>query len=106
MFLSPEMKQLFYNAYIASSYDYGCIIWSQCNKSDVNKITKLQKRTAGIILNKPLKTNSLDMFQNMKWLSFPSRYKYFSGIMVYKAMNELTPAYISNLIPLSQNKTY
>jgi hypothetical protein len=46
------------------------------------------------------------MFQNMKWLSFPSRCKYFSGIMVYKAMNELTPAYISNLIPLSQNKTY
>jgi hypothetical protein len=55
IFLTPEMKQLFYNANIAPTFDYGCIIWSRCNKSNLNRITKLQKRTARIILNKPVK---------------------------------------------------
>ena len=60
------MKQLYYNAYIASTFDYGCLTWCTGNKTDLNRIVKLQKRAARIILHKPFRTKSSDMFQNLK----------------------------------------
>jgi hypothetical protein len=100
-FLTHEMKQLFYNAYIAPTFDYGCLTWHTANMTDVNRITKLQKRSARVILNVNKFTRSSEMFNNLKWLSFPSRCKYFTGILVYKALHNLTPSYIKDLIIFS-----
>ena len=105
-FLSPKMKELFYNAYITSTFDYGCVTWHHAKLSSINRIIKMQKRTARIILHKPLKSNSHDMFKSLKWLTFPKRCDYFTGLMVYKALHNLSPKYITNLIPLSVNNNY
>ena len=43
-FLTPDVKQLFYNAYITPIFDYGCVIWSKANTVDIHRITKLQIR--------------------------------------------------------------
>ena len=41
-YLSIEMRQLFYNAYITPYFDYGCIIWSHCKSLLVQRITKIK----------------------------------------------------------------
>ena len=107
-FLTPEMKQLFYNAYIASTFDYGCLTWGNTNKTYVNRINKLQKRAARIILHKPMRANSMEMFKNLQWLSFQSRCKYFTGIMVFKSLHLLAPTYMIDSINacISENKCY
>jgi hypothetical protein len=38
------MKEMFYNAYIEPCFDYCCIKWRTCNKTEFEKVNKLQKR--------------------------------------------------------------
>ena len=105
-FLTPEMKQLFYNAYITPTFDYGCITWHNANKKEVNRVLKLQKRIARIVNNCEKSTSTDYIFKQYKWLTFPNRCKYFIGLMVYKSVHNLTPTYINELVTFSTNKTY
>ena len=68
-YLTYDMKIMFYNAYIMSTFDYCCTVWGKSKKIE-DKIHKIQKRAARIILNKPFRTNSKDMFVELQWLSF------------------------------------
>ena len=37
------------------------------------------------------------MLSELKWLSFPKRVQYHTYIMMYKALNGMTPEYITDL---------
>ena len=41
-----------------------------------------------------------------QWLSFENRCKYFTSIIIYKSLHNLTPTYIDDLIKLVKNNTY
>ena len=43
------------------------------------------------------------MFEQLSWLSIPKRLMHNKAVFAYKALNNLTPAYISNLLrPISK----
>ena len=105
-YLSLEMKQMFYTAYITPILDYGCITWQHACKSDLNRLTKIQKRTARIILHKSWKDDAIELIKNLNWLSVPKRTEYYTGLMVFKSMHSLTPSYISQLITVAKNNHY
>ena len=97
IYLSNECRILYYNAYIQPIMDYCDTIWGNCTKYNLNRITKLQKRAARIILNKPYDSPSAPLFKELKWLSFPNRILYHKAVIMYKSLNGLTPEYISSL---------
>jgi hypothetical protein len=107
-YLSDDMKKMYYNAYILPCFDYCCTVWGKgiSSKSDVNKILKIQKRAARIILNKPVLTCSLDMFRELNWLTFEHRCAYHMGLLIFKCKKQLLPIYMSELITFSSNSTY
>ena len=76
----PSLNQ-YYNAYILLIFDYGCIVWGRCTTTNKNRLVKLQKRAAKIILQADFCTPSLSMFSELKWLSFPKRVQYHTYIM-------------------------
>ena len=104
--LSDDMKMLFYNSYILPVFDYCCIIWGKDNKSYINKVHKLQKRIAKIILNKPLRSPTIGLYRELNWLSFSDRCKYNIAVLVYKTINNLAPSYLLELLSFSQNDKY
>ena len=57
-FLILDMKKVFYTGYISSVIEYTCIIWGIGNKTNSNRIIKLQKRAARIVLEQTFKTSS------------------------------------------------
>ena len=69
--LTLDMKKVF------SIIEYACIVWGIGNKPNSNRIKKLQKRTAQIVLRQTFKTSSQLMFNELKWLSFPTICIYF-----------------------------
>ena len=77
--------------------DYVCLIWGRCTKTNTLRILKLQKRAAKLTLNDDIATPSQNMFSELNWFTFPKRAQYHSGTMVYKAINDLTPEYISDI---------
>ena len=48
----------YYNSYILPLFDYGCMIWGRTTTTNINRLVKLQKRAARIILNADFMTPS------------------------------------------------
>ena len=87
----------YYRSYILPIFDYGCLIWGGNTTAQSNRLVKLQKRAARIILRVDIMTPSESMFSELKWLSFPKRIQYHVSIMMYKSLNNLAPDYMSDL---------
>ena len=68
--------------------------------------SKLQKRAARIILPAEFNTQSDTMFRELGWFSVPNRINFNKAVFTYRALNDLTPEYISTLLkPVSQLHT-
>ena len=57
------------------------------------------------MLNEHRDKSSYEMLRTLNWLAFPVRCKYFIGLLIFKAINNLIPSYISDLITFSSNNT-
>ena len=100
-----NMKILFYNSYIMSTFDFCCTVWGTGKRSE-SIITKLQNRTAKVILQQHYKPHANSVFTKLEWLPFRKRYNYHMGLMIYKSINGDAPKYISNLLQFCENNNY
>ena len=73
------------------------------SSANLDRLSKLQKRAARVILKSDIDTPSATMFQELCWMSVESRIKYNKAAFTYKAINNMTPDYITELLtPMSQ----
>ena len=87
----------YHNSYILPIFDYGCMIWGRCTTANTQRLLKLQKRAARIILIADILTHSqIGMFSELRWLSFPRRVQCHTCVMGYKALINLAPEYIND----------
>ena len=66
-YIPTEAKKMFYQGYILPLIDYGSSTWGTTSKSNLGKLSKLQKRAARIILNAPDDTASSVMLNALGW---------------------------------------
>ena len=97
-FLPLQARKLFYVSYIMPVMDYCCTVWGSTTQKNINCIIKLQKRAARIILNADFTTPSRELFITLDWLPFDKKIMYHKCVLVYKAINNQTPSYISNML--------
>ena len=97
-FLTFEMMSMFYSSFISSKIDYCLNIWGKTNNVKINRVLKIQKRSARIILNATLDTRSISLFSHLKWMTVQQRTNYQNSILIYKIMNGLTPPYLTTAI--------
>ena len=102
-YIPTEAQKMFYQGYILPLIDYGSSTWGTTSRSNLERLSKLQKRAARIILNAPYDTASSYMFNALGWPTIEKRHSYNKAVLTYKALNNLTPLYITELlIPMSQ----
>jgi hypothetical protein len=95
-FLPQKTRILFYNGYILSIMQYCITVWG--SSTDIEKIYKLQKRAARIILDvTDIRTPSKEMFQKLDWLPLRQMIDYRKAIIVYKSLNGMAPNYIRDM---------
>ena len=98
-----HVQKQFYQSYILPLIDYGSITWGSTSSANLDRLSKLQKRAARVILKSDFDTPSATMFQELGWMSMESRIKYNKAVFTYKAINNMTPDYITELLtPMSQ----
>ena len=100
----PNLK-LYCNSYILPIFDFRCMLWGQCSAYNMNRLLKLQKRVARIILQADFMTLSKKMFQELGWLYFTQRVQYHICVMVFKSLNGQAPEYILSInekLPLTR----
>ena len=98
-----HVQKQFYQSYILPLLDYGSVTWGSASTANIERLAKLQKRAARIILKCDFDTPSASMFQELGWMSIEGRIKYNNAVLTYKALNDMTPDYIAELLtPMSQ----
>ena len=97
MSLKMSLK-MFYQSYVLPLIDYGLSSWGSTTKLKIERINKLQKRAACIILKVDFISPSVEMFQRLRWMTVSQRINYNKAVLTYKALNNLTLAYISDLL--------
>ena len=103
-YVPQKVQKLFYKTYILPLIDYGCNAWGATTTANIERISKLQKRAARIILQADYMTSSTYMFEELGWQTIPKRLMYNKAVLTFKALNNLTPSYISNLLkPMSES---
>ena len=95
-FMSTEALLKVYNSVIFPHFNYCCTIWSNCKSANnLNKIFKLQKRAARIILNvRNAMTPSNTLFDKLRWMPMPDYFVYRKAVLVFKSLHQLTPEYL------------
>ena len=64
-YVPTEVLKKFYQSYILPLIDYRSITWSGASAANLDRILKLQKRAARIILHTDFSTSSAAMFQDL-----------------------------------------
>ena len=83
-------------------FDFECILLKM-SMSHIERLTKLQKRAARIILRTDFNTPSEQLFKELGWSSVPNKIKHNIAVLTYRALNNLIPEYITHLFqPMSQ----
>ena len=101
--MSVDVQKRFYQGYILPLTNYGSITWGAASYTNIERVSKLKNRAARIILRVDIDTPSPAMFQELNWPSIENRLKYNKVVFTHRALNKLTPDYISNLLkPLSE----
>ena len=97
---------MFYQGYLFPFIDYGSLTWGSAAGTHTEHLSKLQKRAARIILHAEFNTPSDTMFRELGWFLVPNRINFNKAVFTYRALNDLTPEYLSTLLkPVSQVHT-
>ena len=103
-YVPTHIQKVYYQRYILPYIDYGSV--TSASATNIERISKLQKCAARIILRADYDTPSVDMFNQLGWLSIPDRLKYNKAVLTYRAINNLSPEYITQLLkPVSEIHT-
>jgi len=90
---------------ILPHFDYANIVWSSCDKGNLDKLQKLQNVAMRIILSVPFRTHVKDMLKALKFMDVRDRITYSTGCMVYKTLNSLAPKYLNSIQQVSSVHT-
>ena len=63
-----RQKLLFFNTMIRTVLHYVSTIWTSCDKGNLGRVLKLQKRAARVICDADNQVSSFKLFNRLKWL--------------------------------------
>ena len=97
-FLPLDQRKLYYNAMIKQTMPYASTVWTSCSVENMQKVFKLQKRVARVILGADTKANSVQLFKKLDWVPFFHEAKANRLSMVYKRLSGDCPSYMSQML--------
>ena len=87
-------------ALILSKLDYGNALLSSCKNKDVARLQRLQNRAARIVFQVPRRHSSSPLLASLHWLPIDKRIKFKILLHIYKALNDLSPVYLTECIAI------
>ena len=102
-FTQRNVLLMVYNALFLSVVDYCCTVWGSTSKTNLQKLYKLQKRAGRVILGVDTPVSSRIVFTSLHWLPIDFRITYFTAVMTFKALHNLSSSYLCHLFrPLTE----
>lgn len=105
-FLPLHTRKLFYNAYILPSLNYCLTIWGNAPGAGIERVFKLQKRAARIILDAAPDAPSQPLVVKLDWLTIYELIDFHKYILLYKTLHGMTPDYLRDSFEFISSKNY
>ena len=84
---------------------YASTVWSSCSLGNLQRVFRLQKRAARVILDADAtRANSVKLFKELNWLPVHFEVKINISTQVYKFINGQSPSYLNELLILNSDK--
>ena len=99
--LPLKHRLIFYNTLIRTVTDYVNVVWTTCDC--LNRVLKLQKRAARIILDADCQASSVKLFNKLNWIPFFEQAKLTKCCIIYKLLQGHLPTYLKSLLKLTSN---
>ena len=99
--LPLKHRLIFYNTMIRTVTDYVNVVWTTCDC--LNRVLKLQKRAARIILDADCQASSVKLFNKLNWIPFFEQAKLTKCCIIYKLLQGHLPTYLKSLLKLTSN---
>ena len=100
--LDIKHRVLFYNTIIRPVMDYVSVIWTNCANHCLDRVLKLQKRAARIIIGAADSyAPSVQLFNKLKWIPFFENAKLAKCSIIYKRLQGRVPSYLTRLLALT-----
>ena len=92
-FLSLQTVQNMYLGIVEQHIRYCCSVWGCAGDTILQKLQKMQNRTARIVTNRPFDKASLPLISQLGWLNIREMIDFETATMVYKSLHGLAPPY-------------
>ena len=103
-FVTKEAATLVHNALFLPLFDYCDIAWSNLLQQDIDRLQRLQNRSARIITRC---SRSSEAIEQLHWPTLSSRRSYHKAKLVFLCLHSLVPSYFSfTIIPQSNVRGY
>ncbi len=93
--LNTKTKLLIFHSFIQANLNYYPLIWINRNRTDMKYTENVQKRALRIVFNDRISDYS-DLLKKANTCTIKTRWKRQLITEIYKAVNGLTPSYISD----------
>ena len=102
--LPMRQRLLFYNSMIRSVLHYVSSIWTSCDKENLGRVLKLQKRAARVISDADNQASSVKLFNRLQWLPFYEESKIAKCCVAYKRIKGEVPLYTEGSLILNSQQ--
>ena len=76
-------------------------MWGAAFEKDINTVIELQKMAARLIFDVDYTVPSIELFKILKWLPIDQNLQFCQATSVYKALNDMTPSYMTDMFARS-----
>ena len=97
-----QLKQL-YSSIVLPHFNYCSSVWGLRYKTHTDKLEKLQRRAARVVLNVNYETPSHTLCPLLHWPTITQRFKLNTALLVFKTTHNFSPQYLSNIFTFTKN---
>lgn len=97
--LDRKSLEIVYTSFIRPVLEYGNIIWDNCTQQEKQDIEKIQLEAARIATGTTKLVSLNSLYQEIGWDTLESRRRKQQLTLFFKMHNNLSPVYLSSLVP-------
>ena len=97
--LDRKSLEIIYTAFIRPILEYGDVVWDNCAQYEKDDLEKIQHEAARIATGTTRLISINNLYNEIKWDSLQKRRNDHKLSLFFRMKNNLTPTYLSSLVP-------
>ena len=99
--LDRKSLETIYLTFIRPILEYGDVVWDNCTLNEKQELDKIQIEAARIVTGTTKLISIQTLYDEIKWETLETRRNKHKLVLFYKMFNNISPAYLSSLVPPS-----